>query len=139
MAERTPQEVLANAAKSETLDPKLVFDLTRAHVRQGVKGLEPVITSVEADLKALYPNVTRRQIHDALSGYGKVSFPSKAEDLVAVRELKQLARLTSQLEDAQRKVAPLKTGPQRDKATQKVCKIVPSNHKRYSLPRMWMG
>lgn len=114
---RNPQEVLANAQK---LDRALITDLARAHINQGVEGFEQVIGAVESDLKTQFPDVTTRQIHDALSGYGKVTKPSQAEDLKKLREYRSLARLTSQLEDAMKGITPLKTGPQRDKATARV-------------------
>lgn len=114
---RNPQEVLANA---KGLDRALITDLARAHINQGVEGFEQVIGAVENDLKTQFPDVTTRQIHDALSGYGKVTKPSQAEDLKKLREYRSLARLTSQLEDAQKGLNPLKTGPQRDKATARV-------------------
>lgn len=114
---RNPQEVLANA---KGLDRALITDLARAHINQGVEGFEQVIGAIESDLKTQFPDVTTRQIHDALSGYGKVTKPSQAEDLKKLREYRSLARLTSQLEDAQKGLNPLKTGPQRDKATARV-------------------
>lgn len=114
----TPAEMVAEA--NGAMSPKLVFDLARAHVRGGVNEMADVMKAVHNDLLPTNPTLTERQVRDAFSGYGKTSFPSKEADLVTLRELKALARLTSQLEDAQRGVAPLKTGPQRDKQTVKV-------------------
>lgn len=119
-APETPESLLASAKPGAPLDPKLVFDLARAHVRAGVVGMEAVMKAVHADLAPMHEGLTEREVRDAFSGYGKVTFPSREEDLTALREYKTLARLTSQLEDAQKRVAPLKTGPQRDKATQAV-------------------
>jgi hypothetical protein len=114
---KTREEVLESAQK---IDRSTVFDLARAHINQGVEGFENVMGAVEQDLKAKFPDVTPRQIRDALSEYGKTSQPSKAEDLKKLREYRSISRLMSQLEDAQKGAAPLKTGPQRDKATARV-------------------
>lgn len=111
--EEAPADVLKRA--TPTLDPKVVFDLARAYVRQGITGMENVMNAVHGDLVKLIPGLTVRDVRDAFSGYGKTTYPSKQEDLVKLREYKTLARLTSQLEDVLKRQAPLRTGPQRDK------------------------
>lgn len=113
--QETPQQVLARFGSQ--LDPKLVYELVRAYVRSGLRGLDEVMNAVHRDLSTKIPGVTIREIRDAYSGYGKVQHPSKEETKVALRELRTLARLTSQLEDVERRRAPLRTGLQRDKLT----------------------
>lgn len=114
---KTREEVLESAQK---IDRATVFDLARFHINQGVDGFENVMNVVEQDLKAKFPDVTPRQIRDALSEYGKTSQPSKAEDLKKLREYRSISRLMSQLEDAQKGIQPKKTGMQRDKTTARV-------------------
>lgn len=114
---KTPEQVLQSAQK---IDRATVFDLARSHINQGVEGFENVMGAVEQDLKAKFPDVTPRQIRDALSEYGKTSQPSKAEDLKKLREYRSISRLMSQLEDAQKGIQPKKTGMQRDKSTARV-------------------
>jgi hypothetical protein len=111
----TPQEILAEATAE--LDPRTVFELARAYVRSGLTKMDEVMERIHQDLLPKIPGLTVRDVRDAFSGYGKVTYPSKAEDLVKLREMKVLARLTSQLEDVLRRQAPLRTGPQRDKLT----------------------
>lgn len=111
----TPQEILKEATTE--LDPRVVFELARAYVRSGMTKMEEVMDRIHQDLLPLIPGLEVRDVRDAFSGYGKVTYPSKAEDLVKLREMKVLARLTSQLEDVLRRQAPLRTGPQRDKLT----------------------
>lgn len=113
---KTPKKVLAEVTTG-VLDPKLVYDLARAHVQAGVRGMENVMNAVHKDLAPMFDGLTIREVRDAFSGYGKVTFPSKEADKVTLREIRELARLTSQLEDAQARIVPLRTGPQRDKAT----------------------
>src|SRR5690606_10594828 len=113
--DETPEQVLARATAE--LDPKLVFDLARAYVRQGMTGEANVMSAVHQALLPLMPELTLREVRDAFSGYGKVKYPSKDDDLTKLREYRTIARLQSQLEDVQNRTAPLRTGMQRDKMT----------------------
>lgn len=117
---KTPEQIVSSVPKGSALDQRTVYELARAHVRAGVDGFENVIKAVHVDLAPIHEGITEREIRDAFSGYGKITKPSKEADLVKLREYRNLARLTSQLEDAQKGVAPKKTGPQRDKATARV-------------------
>lgn len=119
----SPDQVLSKIADGAKLEQKVVYDLARAHVNAGMQDFNEVMAKVTEDLRTKFPSVTERQVMDALSGYGKTTTPSKEVDLVKLREFRNLARLTSQLEDAQKGVAPKKTGPQRDKATAKVLEL----------------
>lgn len=119
-APKTPETILGSIKEGAKLEQRVVYDLARAHVNSGTDDFDQVMKQVTADLKPHFPDLTERQVMDALSGYGKVSTPSKEADLVKLREFKNLARLTSQLEDAQKGLPPKKTGAQRDKATLKV-------------------
>ena len=102
------------------LDPQSVFDLAREKVNSGMTDLDAVMLAVHADLVKQQPGLTVREVRDAFSGYGKVKFPSKEADLATLRELKRQGQLASAIEDAIRKIAPMKSGPQRDAASQRV-------------------
>jgi hypothetical protein len=102
------------------LDGKTVFDLARAHVNEGLRGVNEVMQAVTKDLHEFYPDVTEREVRDLFSGYGKVRYPSKEEDLKTLREYKNLARLISAIEEAESGTAPKRTGYQRDAPTQDV-------------------
>lgn len=119
-APKTPEQILGNIEAGAKLERSVVYDLARAHVNAGMEDFNQVMTRVTEDLKPKFPNITERQVMDALSGYGKISTPNKQEDLRKLREFRNLARLTSQLEDAQKGIPPKKTGAQRDKATLRV-------------------
>lgn len=119
-APKTPEQILGSIKDGAKLEKRVVYDLARAHVNSGMDDFNQVMTRVTEDLKPRFPNLTERQVMDALSGYGKISTPSKQEDLRKLREFRNLARLTSQLEDAQKGIPPKKTGAQRDKASAKV-------------------
>jgi len=117
---RSVEEAIARDVASEPLNPEVVYEIARAHVNAGVTGHDPVISATHKTLLGNRPDLTVREVRDAFSGYGKVTRPSQAEDRVKLREYKRIGQLTSAIEDAQRKIAPMKSGPQRDKATETV-------------------
>jgi hypothetical protein len=71
-------------------------------------------------LTAIGHDVSKREIRDAISGYGKTFEMSKEAIAVALRDAKRQGRLISSLEDAQAKVIPLRSGLQRDQPTDEV-------------------
>lgn len=88
--------------------------LAKNLVMDGVTELEDVVNDIHNNVKDIFEGVTKRDIRDALSGYGKVKLPSKEEIDVQLREIKSQARLISAYEDAEAGKMPLKTGFQRD-------------------------
>lgn len=119
-APKTPEAILGSIKEGAKLEQRTVYDLARAHVNAGVDDFDQVMTKVTEDLKPRFPDVDESKVRRVLSDYGKTTTPSKEADLVKLREFRNLARLRSQLEDAEKGLVPLKTGAQRDKATQKV-------------------
>lgn len=125
---QTPIEKVAEAAKAAKagaeqggeLTNRMVFDLAREHVRAGVTDLDKVMQAVAVDLQPHFPGLTEREVRDMFSDYGKVRFPSKAQDLAALRDLRRQGQLVSALEDAERGLSPKKTGLQRDVPSEKV-------------------
>jgi hypothetical protein len=118
-----PKEDILSAIEPDApLDGKAIYQLVRHYINEDVEGatFDGVMDAVLADLKVIYPDLDRRQLHVAYSNYGKVTQPDPAEDAKKARDYRALARLQSQLEDAQRGLAPLKTGMQRDPAIQAV-------------------
>jgi hypothetical protein len=116
------EDILSAIDKDAPLDGKAIYQLVRHYINEDVEGatFDNVMDAVLADLKVIYPDLDRRQLHVAYSNYGKVTQPDPAEDAKKARDYRSLARLQSQLEDAQRGLAPLKTGMQRDVAIKQV-------------------
>lgn len=116
------EDILSAIDKDAPLDGKAIYQLVRHYINEDVEGatFDGVMDAVLADIKEVYPDLDRRQLHVAYSNYGKVTQPDPAEDAKKARDYRSLARLLSQLEDAQRGLAPLKTGMQRDPAIQAV-------------------
>lgn len=117
---KSRESVLDDIVSDAPLNDKAIFQLVRHYINEGVDGFEPVMQAVLTDLRQFYPDLTLREVHDAYSKYGQTSVPSKEPDLKLAREYRELSRLQSQLEDAERSLVPLKTGLQREKATQRV-------------------
>jgi hypothetical protein len=126
-------KVKAIAADEEQLDSRTVYNLVvekmkkRAEESKAAKLLEmspadltSVISEVTEDVREFFPDITEREIRDLFSGYGKTLMPSQDELSKQMRQLSALGKLQSAIEDAEAKRAPLKSGPQRDKATQAI-------------------
>lgn len=110
----------AGAEEGGQLTNRMVFELAREHVQAGLTDLDEVMKAVHADLEPYFPGLTERETRDMFSDYGKVRFPSKAQDLKTLRDLRRQGQLVSALEDAQQGMSPKKTGLQRDVPSDKV-------------------
>jgi hypothetical protein len=97
-----------------------IYLMVRDRVQKGMTKVEDVMKSVTEEIQKQIPDVTERQVRDRFSGYGKPLFPSGGDIAKKVRELRTLAQYASKIEDAQRKIAPLRAGKQRDAATDAV-------------------
>ena len=116
---KQPAEVAA-AINPEDISHRDVVELARAHILAGVQGEGEVMKAVTQDLQQLKPEITERDVRRLFSEYGQVKFPSKDADKVALRELRALVQLQESIDRLNEGQAALKTGPQRDKATQAI-------------------
>lgn len=114
------EQVAKNAAAQQPLPPRLVYELIKEKVKSGAANLTEAVQQATADLRSVYPEITERQVRDEFSGYGRVKFPSQDDLKKRIRELQRIGQLTSAIEDAQRRIAPLRSGQQRDQATQEI-------------------
>lgn len=96
---------LKNHFAKQTLNvgPKLAVDVSITlgklavnYIREGVFRLEDVVTKIRED----FPTVSERQVHDALSGYGRDA-KEKPDDIVKMKiaELKKESKKISQTAD----------------------------------------
>jgi hypothetical protein len=126
-------KVKAIAADEEQLDSRTVYNLvvekmkTRIEENPALEKVEMseadltnIISEVTKDVQEFFSGITEREIRDLFSGYGIILKPSSADIAKQMRQLTALGRLQSAIEDAEAKRAPLKSGPQRDKATQAI-------------------
>lgn len=84
-----------------------------ALVRQGYDTIDKVVDRVHEMLGQ--PDLTKRQIRDAITKYGQTINPTKDKIQQKVNELTRIGRKISQIEDARNKIRPLRSGLQRDK------------------------
>lgn len=105
---------------ADGLSPSDIRSLALSHIEDGVDTLEELTKRLKADLEPKFPDITDREIHDAISGYGKTSFPNPDEDARMLSELAAQMRLLSQYEDVTAGKAPQKTGFQRGEQSDKV-------------------
>ena len=94
---------------------KIPHALIREKVAQGITEPNELTKAIYDELKGEYPDITERQVRDAISSYGKTSNPSQEEIEVQIRKIKRIDRIISSLEDVAEKKRPLRSGRQRDK------------------------
>jgi hypothetical protein len=112
---------LENRLNANPLDPeliKIVGQMAKNRVLAGVNTVDGLVDHIHSALKDYVED--KRQIRDAISGYGVTQ--KMADDLLSVRlrELKRQMRLVSAIEDAEGGERPAKSGLQREPDSQKV-------------------
>ncbi len=108
------------------IDPAAVpvlLEMARNRIRKGVVNVNEIVDAVHERVKDVLEGVTKRDIRDAISGYGKTSKMSQDAVEVGLREAKRQFRLISALEDAMSGEVPLKTGLERDVRSEEVRKL----------------
>jgi hypothetical protein len=98
----------------------LMGKMAKNRIETGISKIEDIVDDIHGALTAIGHNVTKRDIRDAISGYGKTIEMSKEAVDVALREARRQGKLISSLEDAQAKALPLRSGLQRDAASDRV-------------------
>jgi len=104
------------------LDPEQVLvmgQLARNYVQEGILDAKKIVDEIKNELKDI-PDLTKRDIRDAISGYGVTAKLSQDEINTALREARRQMRLISAIEDAQAKTVPLRSGLQRDPVSDQV-------------------
>lgn len=94
--------------------------MARNRVEAGLSHIGDIVDDIHAQLTAIGHEVTKRDIRDAISGYGKTIEMSKDAVDVTLREARRQGKLISSLEDARAAQVPLRSGLQRDAASDRV-------------------
>jgi len=106
------------------VDPKIARELLEAHIREGVSGADDLTNRLRESLSDVYQReVSDRDVWDAITGYGKISKPSSDAIKKLAGAYRTEALLRRKLSAAQAKEAILKTGPQRERATEEVRRL----------------
>tara|TARA_R110000868_G_scaffold104290_3_gene287255 strand:+ start:21238 stop:25092 length:3855 start_codon:yes stop_codon:yes gene_type:complete len=94
---------------------KIPHKLIRQKVEEGITDPDELTKSIYDDMIDEFPEITERQVRDAISSYGKVVNPNQEEVEAQIRKIKRIDRIISGLEDIrEKKQRPLRTGQQRD-------------------------
>jgi hypothetical protein len=101
----------------------VISKLAKNLIKDGIVTLDGVVDEIHSNVKDVFEDITKRDIRDALSGYGKFKLPTKDEVAAQLREIKSQAKLVSALEDAESGKMPLKTGFSRSKASETVTEL----------------
>ena len=88
-------------------------DLAKQYLAEGVTGRRQLIDKVQKAVREIFPETQRRQVIDAISGYGDFKELSKDEASVRLRDLKGQLQQISKLKDMAEGKAPSKTGMER--------------------------
>lgn len=115
------KELIGQLSANPFFNPKLyeLFGkLAVNRIQAGYLTIEQIVDDLHAALQER--GLSKREIRDYISGYGRKIELSKDELQVKLREARRQGRLLSALEDAEKKLMPLRSGLQRDKATDRV-------------------
>ncbi len=114
--EEALKKKLEKAAKEERTDGQtsaMAQEIADYYVRRGITDREGLIDAVWGMMKQSLPNITRRQVMDAISGYGLYSQLDNEEAKKILRDLKGQMQQLAKLEDMMKGVPPKKTGVER--------------------------
>jgi hypothetical protein len=113
----------AQTGRQNEIGPQ-VQDLARFHIEAGVRELDPLLDLLHEDLQQFFPEITRRETMDALSGYGRYQTLSKNEIDVALRDLRGQAQQTAKIMDMEAGLPPRRTGFERRAPTRKESRLI---------------
>ena len=100
-------------------DPASIKQLFRDQVDAGVRTLDEAVKNVHEIVSEVAPDMSPEQVRDAFSDYGKTKQPNPQEEAKVMADLRRQAQLVASIERVANELAPLKTGLQRDKPSQK--------------------
>ncbi|MGA8908889.1 MAG: hypothetical protein WB524_14835 [Acidobacteriaceae bacterium] len=112
---------LSHLYANPMLNPKLyeLFGkLAVNRIQSGLLTIEQIVDDIHAQIQER--GISKREIRDYISNYGRTVEMSKEDIQVKLREARAQGRLVSALEDAQKKQSPLRSGLQRDKPSDRV-------------------
>lgn len=125
---KTADELKSGLRDRKATDPEATIgknflrEIAKAHIREALQKDERLTArqldlKVWQDAKEFEPDITLTEARDLRTGYGTTSLPSDDPTEVELRDLNRQAQLLSSIERAEKGLAALKSGPQRDKAS----------------------
>lgn len=79
----------------------LIGKLAKNYFLDGITSIEAIVDKVYEDVKDLAEGVTKRDVRDAISGYGRDTRPTQDELQRELYDLREQAKLISRIEDAE--------------------------------------
>jgi site-specific DNA-cytosine methylase len=73
----------------------------KAYVEAGYRDAEEIVDNIYNKLSLNNPNLTKRDVRDAISGYGRKNNPTPNQVRDQINEIKAIGRLISAIEDAE--------------------------------------
>jgi hypothetical protein len=116
------EEMIAQPTVNEDGSLTIPHSLIREIYKSGIKDINEIVKEVQKQIDI--PDVTERQIRDAITRYGKTVNLSKDEVEAGIRQAKRIGKLISQLEDIQEKERPKRSGLQRDKPSDEERRLI---------------
>lgn len=110
--------------------------MAKNRVQSGIITVEALVDSIYTAVKNMGIELSKRDIMDAISGYGKYKQLSKDEIMVQLRDLKGQMQQISKLEDLQNRQPPLKTGVERripSDEERRLIKLVEEAKRKYGI------
>jgi len=118
------RQMMAPTQLNMMIDPSaavIMVKMAKNRIQAGITTVEGIVNDIYDEVADVFgEDLSKRDVRDAISGYGKTSEMSAEEIDVKLRELKRQARLISAYEDATAKLLPLRSGLQRDKISNEV-------------------
>ena len=110
-------KVLGRVSANPMFNPevyKILTEMAKNRIKNGVVEVDSIVDFIHEQIVDVIEGVTKRDIRDAISGYGKKMSMSQDALSVALREAKRQMKLISALEDATGGKPPERSGLQRD-------------------------
>lgn len=101
----------------------LVAKLAKNYFVDGVTSIEGIVDNIYNDIKDLVDGVTKRDVRDAISGYGKDSRPTQNDLQRELIDLREQAKLISRIEDAEAGIKKTKDDRTRREASDEVNRL----------------
>ncbi len=111
--EKDRLESLVEASTMPSSLSRLAQQMAKKLVESGLSDRNALVDEVHKMLLESFPDLSRRQVMDAISGYGEYHELSKEDAAVRLRDLKGQLQQVAKLEDMAGGKAPAKTGAER--------------------------
>lgn len=129
-------ENLKEAPDDKNLLSNTARELARGEIEAGNTDREKILDAVHETLRQANPELSRREVADAISLYGKFKPLSKDAASIRLREISTELQAISKLEDIESGKPPLKTGLERQPPTdeaRRLNKQVNEAKKKYGI------